>query len=217
MKRFTVYTLIFVILSSIFTVLWAEELSKFVNKWYGQVTATDSDGPLSVEAYIEVDIDYPGEGNNIIDGFKSWVETTLFGYRIVYEAYAKVKGRAQNDDYEGTWEAYAGVPGDPDGDNEPRQDWDGSVDEDVKSKESTPLDEENTDWDEVDAADELSGCTAWGGIDGASPEKDEWKWKRVKYVYSSSSGSDVEWIWEQVIVERPALDHEALANAWNYY
>lgn len=219
MKRFMVYTLIFVMLSSAFTILWAEELSKNASKWYGKVTATDSDGPLSVESYIEVDIDYPGEGRNRLDKLKSRIETTLFGYRIVYDAYTKVKGNAPNDDYEGDWNAFAGVEGDLDGDYEPIQTWDGKVDEDVKSKESTPLDENDTNWDEVDAEDELSLCTSWGGIEGASPEKDVWGWRRVMYVlYSSGSASDVRYVWERVLIEeRPALSNEATANAWNYY
>lgn len=77
MKRILSYILLLALLS---TSLWAYNnggVKSNVNPKGGRYTAKDSDGSLKTEAYIDVDVDYPGE----------W----RWPLGIKYEAYAKVK------------------------------------------------------------------------------------------------------------------------------
>lgn len=67
MKRFMIFTLIFVMLGGAMIVIWADTRKRNVDKDYGTCSSTDSDGPLSAEASITVDIDYPGEGEDFIE------------------------------------------------------------------------------------------------------------------------------------------------------
>ncbi len=225
MKRFVI-TLFFVMLGCAITIkLLADERTRNVNQYYGRCASTETDGPLSAEAYITSDVDYPGEGNGFIDTLKSRLETLIEGYGIEYEAYAKFEGEAPNDDYEGTYEAYAGVPGDLDGDYEPRTDWKNKVKEDVKSKYKNNLhnnpnrwsDAEKGrygNWNAIQADTDLSACSAWAKVDGSSPEKnwDEW----VKTESFSLYTTTLVITWSLVPRHRPALSHKVYANAWNF-
>ncbi|MCE2399858.1 hypothetical protein J4G08_03115 [Candidatus Poribacteria bacterium] len=180
MKRFVIFTLIFVMLGCAIIVPWADVRTRNVNQYYGKCLSAESDGPVYAEAYITSDVDYPGEGDGIVDKAKSMLETLLEGYGIEYEAWARYEGDAPNDDYEGTYEAYAGVPGDLTGDYQGRTDWDEEVDDDVESTRKTKLHnnpnkwsdaekERYGSWDAIQADTDLSGCSAWADIDGSSP------------------------------------------------
>ncbi len=225
MKRFVIYTLLFVMLGCAITIgLLADERTRNVNQYYGRCASTETDGPLSAEAYITSDVDYPGEGNGFVDTLKSRLETLIEGYGIEYEAYAKFEGEAPNDEYTGTWEAYAGVPGDDDGDYEPRQNWKNKVKEDVKSKYKNNLhnnpnrwsDAEKGrygNWNAIQADTDLSACSAWGYIDGSSPEiPGEWV---VVEEPSEVSGSEILY-WLEWQPGREAESHSAYGNAWNF-
>lgn len=171
MKRFMIFTLMFIMLVCVITMPWADTRTRNVNKNYGSCSSSDSDGPLSANGSITVDVDYPGEGKGFVDKTKSWIEKTLFGYGIAYEATASVSGKAPNDDYEGEYGCYAWVPNDED--PLPRDEWRKKVNENVKAKDRTKLDKDHN-WDGVHANNELSKCTGWGDVDGSSPEKGEW-------------------------------------------
>lgn len=62
MKRIYAYILLLVLLGG--TSIWAYNRGgrrpNVKDKW-GRVTATDSEGTLETEAWIDVDVDYPGE------------------------------------------------------------------------------------------------------------------------------------------------------------
>ena len=60
MKRFIIYTLIFVMIGSSATVLLADQQKRNVKQHWGKCTSIDADGVLSAEAYIDVNIEYPG-------------------------------------------------------------------------------------------------------------------------------------------------------------
>ncbi len=91
MKRFVIYTLIFAILGCAITVLWADIRTRNVNQYYGKCLSAEADGPVYAEAYITSDVDYPGEGDGIVDKAKSRMEALLEGYGIEYEAWARFK------------------------------------------------------------------------------------------------------------------------------
>lgn len=235
MKRFMIYALIFVVLGCAITVLWADVRTRNVNQYYGKCLSAESDGPVYAEAYITSDVDYPGEGDGIVDKAKSSVEALLEGYGVEYEAWARYEGDAPNDDYEGTYEAYAGAPGDLTGDYDPRQDWDGGIDDEVRTTgEKTKLhnnpnkwsdaekerygtlDGNNEwvgSWDAIQAETDLSACSAWADIEGSSPAIPG-KWVLVEGP-SEASGSEItHWLeWRD---GREALSNHAYGNAWNF-
>lgn len=83
MKRIYAYILLLVLLGG--TSIWAYNRGgrrpNVKDKW-GRVTATDSEGTLETEAWIDVDVDYPGE---------SWLNDQIpRRYGIDYESSAKV-------------------------------------------------------------------------------------------------------------------------------
>ena len=184
MKRFIIYTLIFVMIGSSATVLLADQQKRNVKQHWGKCTSIDADGVLSAEAYIDVNIEYPGER-----GIRNAIDAFFNGYGIEYEAYAKVLGDARDiDDYEGEYECYAWVPNDED--HEPRETWAGYVKRKVKAEDSISLAENDEEWAAADKArygswadiqadTDLSQCTAWGDINGASPEKNWQEWIKV--------------------------------------
>ncbi len=196
-----------------------------LNQYYGKCLSVESDGPVYAEAYITSDVDYPGEGDGIVDIAKSSLEALLEGYGIEYEAWARYEGDAPNDEYEGTYEAYAGAPGDLDGDYEPRKDWDEEIDDEVRSTgEKTNLHnnpdrwsdaekERYGNWNAIQAETDLSACTAWADIDGSSPAIPG-KWVLVEGP-SEVSGSEItHWLeWQD---GREALSNHAYGNAWNF-
>ena len=100
---------------------------------FAKIISSEADGPVYAEAHIISDVDWPGEGDGSVDKIKSELEAFIYGYGLEYEAWARYEGDAPNDDYEGTYEASAGVPGDLDGDYHPRTEWDGWVDDEVIS------------------------------------------------------------------------------------
>lgn len=240
MKRFMIYTLIFVVLGCAITVIWADVRTRNVDQYYGKCLSAESDGPVYAEAYITTDVDYPGEGEGIVDKAKSRLEVLLEGYGVEYEAWARYEGDAPNDDYEGTYEAYAGAPGDLTGDYEPRQDWDGELDDEVRTTgEKTnlnnnpnkwpdahkerygTLDENNelvANWETIQANTDLSACTAWADIDGSSPAIPG-KWVIVPGPLgqgpSEIAGPEVVFMaeWRD---GREALSNRAYGNAWNF-
>lgn len=209
MKKFMVYTLIFVMMTSTMTLIWADKRTRNVNKDWGSCASTESDGPLSADGSITVDVDAPGEGKNIIDKAKSRVETILKGYGIQYEASASVSGNAPNDDYEGESEVYAWVPNDED--HKPRKRWQTKVSRSASVSDRQKLPKDHN-WGDVDANKELSSCTAWGDVDGSSPEKGKWV---VVEGPSEVSGSQILY-WLEWRLERKALSHSAYGNAWNF-
>lgn len=183
----------------------------------GKCSATDVDGPLSTESYVDVDIDYPGEPS-IDNKIDAWWN----GYSVEYEAYAKVYGEAPNGDYEGEYECYAWVPNDED--HITLEEWDGKVDEDVMAEDSISLtkdDEEWSDadkerygsWDTIQADTDLSSCTAWGDVDGSSPAKSWREWVKTESIgFSTTLGTT----WTLVDRHRPAQSQDGYANAWNF-
>lgn len=225
MKRFVMLTLILVTFVSALTVLWADKRTRNVNQYFGKCASEETDGPLSADAYITSDVDYPGEGDGFVDKAKSRLETLLEGYGVEYEAYAHFKGEAPNDDYEGTYEAYAGAPGDLTGDYLQRTDWDEEIEDEVSTNgEKTKLhnndkkwsdaEKERYDsWDDIQAATDLSACTAWADIDGSSPAIPG-RWVVKKGTGRAYGEKVVIWMeWEK---GREALSHYAYGNAWNF-
>ena len=123
MKRIFVFALIFVMLGYALTLIRADVRSiNNTDPKFAKYISSESDGPVYAEAHIISDVDWPGEGDGILDQVKSTLETLIYGYGLEYEAWARYEGDALNDDYEGTYEAYAGVPGDLTGDYHPRTD-----------------------------------------------------------------------------------------------
>ena len=77
-----------------------------------------------------------------------------------------------------------------DEDHEPRETWAGYVKRKVKAEDSISLAENDEEWAAADKArygswadiqadTDLSQCTAWGDINGASPEKNWQEWIKV--------------------------------------
>ncbi len=213
MKQFTICTLIIVMLSGNTIPLFAynDKAKKSVNKTWAKCLAEDSDGPLFAEAHIEVDIDYPDEGENWVEKAKHRLTALVRGgYGIKYEAYARVKGEAPNDDYEGEYDLYASVCFDDDSKNGT---WDGKVDEKAKADDFVFLDEELTNWEALRANNELF-IYAWGNVNGASPAKNWREW--VKTESFSLSTTTLGTTWTLVNRHRPALSHNAFADVWNF-
>ena len=206
MKHFLIFTLLCVMLGGALTATWADTRTKNVNKNWGTCTSTDKDGPLSADASITVDVDYPGEGKNLIDKAKSKVETILKGYAIQYEASASVFGTAPNDDYKGESELWAEVP--EDSDHKPRKEWRVEVKDKAKAKYRHKLPKDHN-WGDVHANNELSRCNSFGDVNGSSPEKGEW------VVVEEPVESQIVY-WLEWRLERKALSHAAFANAWNF-
>lgn len=145
MKRVMIYTLIFAILSCTTISLFAynDKAKKTVNKYWAGCVAEDTDGPLSANANIEVNIEHPGDS-----GILNTVQNFIRGYGIEYYASASVSGEAPNDDYEGEYDLYASVCFDDDAKNDT---WDGEVNEKVKADDFVKLDEDLTNWDILSA------------------------------------------------------------------
>ncbi len=175
-----------------------------------------------------MNIEYPGER-----GIRNAIDAFFNGYGIEYEAYAKVLGDARDiDDYEGEYECYAWVPNDED--HEPRETWAGYVKRKVKAEDSISLAENDEEWAAADKArygswadiqadTDLSQCTAWGDINGASPEKNWQEWIKVDPINPDiapkpwdPSYYDPYPKWVLVDKYRPALSNKAYANAWNF-
>jgi hypothetical protein len=78
MKRFMIYTLIFAILgcSTISLFAYNDKAKKTVNKYWAGCVAEDSDGPLSTNANIEANIEYPGE-SGIGNTVQNFLEATV--------------------------------------------------------------------------------------------------------------------------------------------
>lgn len=112
MKRIVVFALIFVMLGYALILSRADVRSiNNENSDFAKYISSESDGPVYAEAHIFSDVDWPGEGDGALDKLKSKLEVLILGYGLEYEAWARYEGDAPNDDYEGTYEAYAGVPG----------------------------------------------------------------------------------------------------------
>ena len=93
MKRFMICTLIFTLFAGPFIPLFAynDRAKKTVNKYWAACLAEDEDGPLSAEAKIVADIDYPGEGDDWIERFiHRQIASIRGGYGIEYHASAFV-------------------------------------------------------------------------------------------------------------------------------
>lgn len=209
MKRFLIFMIVLIMLGGTMTAIWADIRTRNVNKKWGSCSSSESDGPLSADGSITVDVDAPGEGENLIDQVKSRIETILKGYGIQYEASASVSGTAPNDGYEGTSEVYAWVPNDEDHKQSER--WQGTVarSASVSDRQTLP---KNHNWGDVHANNELSSCTAWGDVDGSSPEKGEWVLVEGP---SEALGSQIAH-WFEWRLEQEALSHSAYGNAWNF-
>ena len=161
MKHFLIFILLCVMLGGALTATWADTRTKNVNKNWGTCTSSDADGPLSADASITADVDYPGEGKNLADKIKSGIETIIDGgYGIEYEASASVFGEAPNDDYEGESEVYANAALE-DEDHKPRERWRTKVDRKASASYRQELPEDHN-WDDVHANNELNLCSAWG-------------------------------------------------------
>ena len=93
MKRLMLFILILVLLDSAVTVFWADIRTKNLSQYYGKCTSIETDGPLSVDAYVISDVDYPGEGDGFLDKTKSKLETLIAGFGVEHEAYAKFEGK----------------------------------------------------------------------------------------------------------------------------
>ncbi|MDE0635864.1 MAG: hypothetical protein OXI43_08470 [Candidatus Poribacteria bacterium] len=213
MKRFTIYTLIFAIFSCTVISLFAynDKAKKTVNKYWAGCIAEDADGPLSANANIEVNIEYPGER-----GIGNAIQNFFRGHGVEYYASASVSGRAPNDDYEGAYDLYASVCFDDDAKSNT---WRRKVDEDVAADDFVKLDEDLTNWDTIRAINELYPW-AYGDISGSSPAKNFQKWVNLNYQdpdiapnpYESPSTDN----WQLVNMHRPALSHNAVADVWNF-
>lgn len=210
MKRFLIFMMVFIMLGGAMTAIWADQRTRNVNKDWGTCSSTESDDPLSADGSITVDVDAPGEGKNLIDKAKSRVETILKGYGIQYEGSSSVSGTAPNDDYEGESEVYAWVPNDED--HKPRKRWQTEVSRSASVSDRQKLPKDHN-WGDVDANDELSSCTAWGDVDGSSPEIPG-EWVLVEGP-SEVSGSEIAY-WLEWRDGREALSHRAYGNAWNF-
>ena len=122
------------------------------NSDWARCVGIDSDGPVSAGASIEVDVDKPWE--NLL---KKPHKPQRWG--VDYSASSAVSGTG----YGGTYSLYADVPGGkPDGDSK-------SGDTNGETYDSVS-DGDFDWWESVDAEEELSNCTAWGKISGASYE-----------------------------------------------
>ncbi|RKU25484.1 hypothetical protein C6497_15515 [Candidatus Poribacteria bacterium] len=216
MKRLIVICLSFVMLGCVLTLIWADVRSRNVSKEYAKHISSELDGPVYAEAYIVSDLDYPGEDFGI--------EGRFLGTGLDYEAWARFEGDKLNDDYEGTYAAYAGVPGDPTGDYQSRTDWDEAVDDEVEStgryhlpknpEEWSDSDKERYgNWNDIQAETDLSLCSAWADINGASPARPG-RWVRVD-VPSNESGTEMD-SWLEWQPGREAESHSASANAWKW-
>ena len=183
MKRFTIYTLIFAIFSCTVISLFAynDKAKKTVNKYWAGCIAEDADGPLSANANIEADIDYPGE-----PGIGNALEAFFRGHGVEYHASASISGEAPNDDYEGEYDLYASVCFDDDAKDDT---WRKKVNEKVKADDFVKLDKDLTSWDIMRANDELYPW-AWGDIDGSSPEKNWGEWIKTERIdFSTTLGT----------------------------
>ncbi len=168
-------------LGCVFTLLRADVRMRNVdNPYFAKIISAESDAALYAEAHIISDVDWPGEGNGFLDKAKSRLEALISGYGLEYEAWARYEGEALTDDYEGTYEAHAGVPGDIDGDYHPLLAWDEDVDDQVKStgryklhnnpkKWSDAEKEKYGNWEDIQAKTDLSLCTAWAKLTGEIP------------------------------------------------
>ncbi len=225
MKRIVVFALIFVMLGYALILIRADVRSiNDENFDFAKYISSESDGPVYAEAHIISDVDWPGEGDGNLDKLKSKLETLILGYGLEYEAWARYEGDAPNDDYEGTYEAYAGVPGDLTGDYHPRTDWDEGVDDEVKStdrynlhnnpdKWSDSEKERYGNWDDIRAETDLSLCSAWADIDGGSPAIPG-KWVLVEGPSEVSGSKIAHWLqWQP---GREAESHAAYGNAWKF-
>ena len=168
MKRLMIYTLTLTVLSCTAMNLFAynDKAKKTVSKNWAGCLAEDADGPLSAEAKIEVNIEYPRE-----PGTRNGIQNFFRGYGIEYHAYAIVKGEAPNDGYEGEYDLYASVCFGEDSKNDT---WDNKVDKDVEANDFIRLSEDLTDWDSIRTNDELYPW-ADADVDGSSPEIVAWK------------------------------------------
>ena len=83
MKRLMLFILILVLLDSAATVFWADIRTRNVNQYYGKCTSIDTNGPLSANAYVISDVDYPEEGEGFFDKTKSSLETLFQDLRIL--------------------------------------------------------------------------------------------------------------------------------------
>ena len=150
-----------------------------------------------------MNIEYPGE-----PGIGNGIQNFFRGYGVEYHAYAKVKGEAPNDDYEGEYDLYASVCFD---DDEKNNTWRRKVDEKVRADDFVKLSEELTDWDSIKPNDELY---PWADVDGASPEIVAWKWVGIP---CGESGSETRYVrvqdWNR---SRPPLSHNAVADVWHF-
>lgn len=226
MKRFVIFIVICVMLGCVFTLLRADVRKRNVDKLdFAKIISADSDGALYAEAHIISDVDWPGEGNGFLDKAKSRLETLISGYGLEYEAWARYEGEALNDDYEGTYEAYAGVPGDIDGDYHQRTDWRDEVDDEVEStgryklhnnpkKWSDAEKEKYGNWEDIRAQTDLSLCTAWADIDGGSPAIPG-KWVQVSGPAEVDGYIKIVY-WLEWRPGRKVVKHSAYGNAWNF-
>ena len=218
MKRFMIFTLIFAILSCTAISLFAynDKAKKTVNKYWAGCVAEDTDVPLSANANIEANIEYPGE-----PGIGNAVQNFFRGYGVEYYASASVSGKAPigNDDYEGEYDLYASVCFD---DDTKSNTWDGEVNEKVKADDFVKLDEDLTNWDFIRAIDELYPW-ADADVDGSSPEKSWQQWVNLNAgpksnpdiapnPYTSPSTDN----WQLIDMYRPAQSTNAVADVWNF-
>lgn len=206
MKRFVIWTLILAILSFTTISLFAynDKAKKTVNKYWAGCVAEDTDGPMSANANIEANIEYPEE-----PGIRNTVQNFFRGYGVEYYASASVSGNAPNDDYEGEYDLYASVCFDDDAKGDT---WDGEVDERVKADDFVNLDEDLTNWDLIRAIDELYPW-ADADVDGSSPEKSWREWVKTEGIGFSTT---LDTTWTLVNRHRPELSHNAVADVWNF-
>lgn len=142
--------------TSLWAVIRGEEKGRHYNrvlqkrsghaKW-ARCLGIDSDGPVSAGASIEVDVDRP------------WELPKPQRYGVDYSAYSSVSGTG----YGGTYSLYADVPGGKDDGDSKGGDADGET---YDSASDSDFDW----WASVNAENELSSCTAWSQISGASAD-----------------------------------------------
>ncbi len=121
-------------------------------KW-GKRTSEDSDGSVRAKAYIDVDVDYPGE---------EWWIDLLKRYRITYEAKSEVRasfgwGR------EGHYSLSSAVPGST---RYKSKTWSWHLKDDLKAEKFDKRSDGNSllDMDEDDIRSELDRCIATGRV-----------------------------------------------------
>lgn len=127
-----------------------------LNSNWARCIGNESDGLLTANADITVDIDYRNED------WKTDAAAILFGYGIRMNASASVN--ASKGDHEGRYALYAYVPNDEN--EQPEREWVGKASDNVSASDTDDRYGEISNF--FEAAGFLSSLTAWSDISSAS-------------------------------------------------